>query len=545
MIINPKAVQAFLNRDLANSDRAKRLSDAALDRRLAALVPRPRFTTAPLWHQKICFLLGVKYGSYLYFLDPGLGKTWLALNLHKYRQRVAKRRLRLLVLVPNVANIGRKEAAGGGWGEEVFKHAPELEFLGVDESLVGEARRAAILKSRVDVVCVTYQGLAQLVTTPKRERSSSSSGRSRTAWAVNSRKFKELARTFDEVVFDESNMIQNPQSLYCRIARRLSRTARSRACLTGTPFNRDPTALWSQFYVCDGGATLGPNLGIFRAAFFIEKDNYWSRGVEYVFDRRMESALSRMIRHRSIRFAEEECLDLPKSIGGIRRPMVRSVPMSREAFGHYKRVLEDIRKAKGNVEEMKQAYTRARMLCSGYLPVRDEATGKRVDIPLPHNPKLDMLVALLREIPEHEKVIVYHEYRTTGALIAQRLAKEKIKHERLFGGTTDKIGVVSRFKRNRSLRVLVMSRSGARGHNLQVCRYMAIFESPSDPVGRVQLERRIRRHGIEHRPRYYDLQLAGSIDADILASLRNGCDLLESLIDGTAGRLRVPDGFGP
>lgn len=542
-MINPKAVQAFLSRELANSDRAKRLNDAALDERLAALDPPPRFHTRPLWHQKIAFLLSLKYGSYLAFLDPGLGKTWLALNLFRYRRMVSRRNKekvprRVLVLVPNEANVGRKEDSGGGWGEEVFKHTPKLGFLGVDSSLVGEGRRQAILNTSASVVCITYQGWAQLVCSSVRVQRRGAR-RATNEWKVDKKKAKALEARFTDVVFDESNMIQNHQSLYCKLAKRFIKTARTRECLTGTPFNRDPTALWSQFFVCDEGATLGPNLGIFRAAFFIERTNFWSKGVEYVFDTRMERKLSRVLRHRSVRFSEEECLDLPKSIGGIRRPMIRTVKMSREAFAHYKGAIAAIRQAKGNLQEIEQAYLKARMICGGYLPVRHKS-GKRVDVPLPDNPKLEALVALLREIPEREKVIVYHEYRTTGALIAARLKKERIKHEWLYGGTRDKIGAVSRFKRDRRVRVLLMSRSGTRGHNLQCSRYMVIVESPSDPVGRVQLERRIRRSGTTRRPRYYDLHVAGSIDGSILESLRGGCDLLASLMDGTAARLRLP-----
>ena len=520
-MINPAAVRAFLDRPRANSDKAKRFTDAALDRMLARLNPPPRFVFPPYWHQKIAFLLGLKYGSYLFLLDMGLGKTKVVLDLFRYRRRLKQSR-RLLVLVPNTANIG-------GWEEEARVHTPHLTFLGLDERYVGDARREAILRTDANIVAVTYHGWAQLVTSPKRvERH----GEERNKWAIDKKKARDLERRFDEVVFDESNTIQNSRSLYFRMAKRFIKVARFRSCLTGTPFNKDPIALWGQFYVVDQGATLGVHLGLFRQAFFIEKKAYWGGGFKYEFDPRMEEDLYAMLRHRSVRFSEEECLDLPPKIGGLERPVIRSVVMPRETWDHYQGLVEELKATRGNYSLMESAYMRLRMLCSGYLPMKDE-DGNRTDVPLPQNPKLDALVALLREIPSDKKVIVFHWYRATGALIAARFVKEKISHVRLFGGTSNKSEAIARFKTDPKCRILLASSAGARGHNLQVAHHMAIFESPDSLDARKQLEKRIRRPGQEHPTHYYDLQVKSSIDQQILASLQAGRRLFDALVDGT------------
>lgn len=524
-MINPAAVREFLDRPRANSDKAKRFTDVALDRMIARLDPPVLFRT-PMWrHQKIAFLLALKYGSYCVFLDPGGGKSRITLELFNYRRRLGKSK-RLLVLVPNSANVG-------GWKEQVEEHTPQLRFLGVDESLAGEERRRAIVETNASVVAITYQGWSQLVTTSMDVKRK---GKTVREWVIDKRKAKELESRFDEAVCDESDAIKNHSSLYFKTAKRLMKTCHTRLPLSGSPFNRDPTDLWSQFYIVDKGESLGAHLGLFRAAFFTEKSNYWSGGTDYEFDPRMEEELYAAMRHRSVRFSDEECTDLPKKIGGMRKPIIRTVAMPDETSKHYQRLVDELTKARGNYELMDNTYTRMRMLCSGYLPMKDER-GRRVDVPLPQNPKLEALIELLREIPADKKVIVFHEYRTTGAFIAERLTKEKISYVRLFGAMTgNKSDAVARFKKDtpERCRVLLASGSGAKGHNLQrACWFTVFFESFDDPTRRMQAEKRTHRPGQLHPTRFFDLHVRGSIDARILASLRHGVRLFDALMDGT------------
>lgn len=520
MALDPRVTQRFLKRKLANSDKAKRFSLGALDRKLAALNPPPRVRLPMLRHQKISFLLAAKYGSYFPILGVGLGKTKLMLDLFSWRKR-RKDSKRLLVLVPGIGNVG-------GWEAEVEKHAPHLRFTGIDDRVLGAEREEA-LKHPGDIVVMTYQGWANAVcvTVEKRGRN----GKTTREWTVDPKKAKKLERLFDEVCFDESHLLKNHMGLYFRAARRLSSVCRYRTCLTGTPFSRDPASLWSQFFVVDRGQTLGHSIGLMRAALFKQVKNYWSRGHDYKFDESKWETLHRMMKHRSVRFSEDECLDLPKSLGGYVDPIIRQCMLPKKTWTYYERLVEELRAAQGDIRLMDNAYARMRQLCSGWLPVKD-GVGGRHEIVFPTNPKLDLLVAELEAIPEDDKVIVACEYVKTGDLIAERLKKLKVKHLRLYGQTTGKGRVIKSFREDPSIRVLVASKAGSTGHNLQAASWIIFFESPNDPASRKQFEGRIRRTGQKKRPHYIDLHVIGGIEGPILESLRTGADLLDLVVEG-------------
>ena len=96
--------------------------------------------------------------------------------------------------------------------------------------------------------------------------------------------------------------------------------------LTGTPANMSMLDLWSQFYVADGGQTLGKTLGWFRQAFFREVESDY--GTKYEIRQRKIPQLHRILRSGAIRYEDKECQDLPDTLGGIEKPMIRMVPMS-------------------------------------------------------------------------------------------------------------------------------------------------------------------------------------------------------------------------
>jgi len=142
MAISAQIVQAFLDRKLSDSDTAKRFTDEALDAKIRNLQPYPVMYTQPRRHQKISFLLSLQYPNYAIFLDPGLGKSKVMLDLYAYRVRCGLIR-RCLVLVPNTVLIGN-------WYEQIETHQPELS-MGVSDSGVD-----VFWDEDVQVVICTY-----------------------------------------------------------------------------------------------------------------------------------------------------------------------------------------------------------------------------------------------------------------------------------------------------------------------------------------------------------------------------------------------------
>lgn len=524
MVVKRSSVTDYFARKLADSAKAKRFTVRALDAKLGQLRPTPRFATKPYKHQKVCFLLGVKHPQYLLFLDVGTGKTKISLDLVSYWKRLGKIK-RTLVLVPYASNVGE-------WEDQAKLHAPKLRVVGIDQ--YGREARLEALDEPADVNVITYAGWLHLISTKVRIKK-------KVRMVIDEEKARKLERKFTGLIGDECTFLRHRRSLTFRAFYRLAKRCPVRYGLTGTPFDKKPEDLWAQFYATDRGDTLGSTQGIFRAAFFIQKERFWGRGFDYVFDERKMPELSRMIRHRSIRYAQEECSDLPASIGGIGAeggPMVRPVRLSPETREYYNKIIDGLTEARGNFTLLDNAYHRMRQLTAGFLVYKDPE-GQKVEIRFRKNPKVDALIDLLNELAPDKKVIVYNEYRTSGELICERLKKEKIRHVRIYSKTSDKKGVIAKFKEDKRCRVLVGSRTIAYGLNLQAnCHYMIFFECPDSSLIRKQVEGRIRRDGQKKRPHFWDLAIRRTVDEKILRLVRKGKSLHDAIVDGKGAGLR-------
>lgn len=504
MVVARFAVDDFLNRPVRNSDKVKLFSSNALDKKIFELIPTPHFTTQPYLHQKACFLLGLKYPAYLFLLYMGLGKTKLILDLFSYRQRTEKLK-RLLVLVPNISNIET-------WREQVEIHAPHLSFAGISGN---REERASLILGASEVCVATYMGWLHLVCDNKNNK-----------MVINEKQAKKYSQLFDQVVLDESSSFRKRKSLTYRACRRFIKYVPYRYCLTGTPFGRNPEDLWTQFYIIDSGQTLGETLGLFRAAFFTEKDDFWSGGKKYIFDKKKQKQLYDKMRNVSISYSEEECPDLPAKTYSI-RPII----FSEETWAYYDKLVEELREAKGNFQLLKNTFIRMRQLASGFLAVQDPE-GERIEVVFKENPKLEATIDLLHEIPFNRKVVIFNEFQKSGDILCARLKQERMPHVRLFGKTKNKAEVQHRFKETDKYRIMVSSSAGAYGGNWQVANYVVFYESPTCPILRTQMEKRVHRQGQNRAVFYFDLPVKGSVEEKILKYLKEGKDLFKILVEG-------------
>lgn len=517
-MISSLGLQKFFARPLRDSGTAKTLSAKKLDRMLASkgLV----FKTSLRRAQKVCLLLGWKYSRYLFLLGMGGGKSKLSLDLFANRKRTGEAR-RCLVVVPYITNLG-------AWDEEVRKHT-DLRVKTIDQD--GFEGRWSAMLGKADVVVVTYQGLAAMLCKLERVQKSE---RAMNRMKPDAKLLKQLTDSFDFVVLDEVDAIKNPKSLWFKLVKSINKRVSYLYALTGTPFDKDPADLWSQFFIIDGGHCLGETLGLYRGAFFTSKWGYFG-GIEHTFKRSMKGELSRRLRHCSVRYAEHECQDLPAAVGGLSGDLMRvPVKLPKEQQPYYDRVHEDYVESGRKLALMEAAYLRMRMVCSGWLGAKDES-GERVQITFKHNPKFDAAIDLLRKIPENEKVVLVCWFNSTCAMLMKRLHVEKIGAV-LVNGTVSgkaKTEAVVQFKRPGGPRVLVASTAISKGVNLQAAsRYMVFLESPDSTISRRQLEGRIRREGGSGLPcYYYDIVVSDSVDERILNALVSGKELHDVVVD--------------
>lgn len=462
-------------------------------------------------HQLVCFSIGLAEPHFAFYLDMGAGKSVISLDLFRY-YREHEGITKLLVLSPKAVNVQT-------WIDQCHEHAPQLRVVPIVGN--GKERQAAVAQDG-DVYLLSYPGLQTMMTELVRKGNARKRHRE-----IVPDKAREFTQHFDMVVFDESHRLGHHEALVFHECRLLADRAKVRYALSGTPFGRDPMLLWSQFRLVDDGETLGNKLGLFRSAFFHEKINWW--GVpEYTFDKKLEDTLHRIIQNKCIYYSETEFSDVP-AVSHIKR----RVAFSKSAEAQYKEMVRQLRAAKGNVKEMESVFTRMRMVTSGFLSVKTEF-GERLVHDFEENPKLDELLTIVDDLPIGKKLIVYHDYRHTGALLAKAFDDLGLKYARISGEVKDQAAQLSKFLHDKKVLYLIANTETAgTGTNLQgVCNYIVYYESPVSPITRKQSEKRVARQGQKEHVYIYDLIVKDSVDEKILGFLDEGKDLFEAICKG-------------
>lgn len=447
--------------------------------------------------------------------NTGTGKTLLTIALARYHRRADGAKT-CLVLVPNKINCHE-------WARELEQHCPKATYSILEGS---SERKWELFQEQADFSIVTYAGMAHMVSdiVPTKRKN-------KNKLKPDKAKVRAFCSMVDGVICDESTSIASHRSLAYRVVRQLSKRVTFLYLLTGTPFGRDPTPLWAQMYVVDQGETLGPTLGIFREAFFSKSKSYWGRGFDYKFKKTMKKELNRLLAHRSLEW-EAGKDEMPSLI-----PYVKVVKLPMESTAYYNKAKEQLRKARGNFKETKNAFLRMRQISSGFIGYYDDEVGERAKFVFDENPKLDMLLSVIDSIEEDKQLIVFHQFTFSGDQIAKSLKEKKIKFARIYGSEKDPKSQLDKFTKDPKCRVfLIQNDSGAYGLNLQMAQYFIYYEAPVRPIIREQTKARSFRTYSPHKTVFQiDLVVEGTYDQKILDSLAEGMDLFKAIVKGDYG----------
>lgn len=522
------AVNKFRDRQLDSYRWMKRLTLRELKRMVADLDVQHEFISKKkMWkHQYVAFLIGVYIEYFLFFLDMGLGKSRVILELIAYFKKRGDLKA-ALILVPNTASIE-------SWVMQVEEHRPDLDCVPMYGS--SEERWELMNDGWGEVFIINYAGLrhmcCELVELQYQDKRK---------LMVNERSIRELKEKFDLICLDESTEIMNHRSLTYRLCKKLARGIRFRFGMAGIPLGRDPQALWSQFNFCDDGETLGTTLSIFREAFFKRTENYWSGGYDYKFNRKYTKRLNRVIQNRSIHYDESECRDVPKK---MYNPIY--VPFTPEMRAYYNRIVAKLKADKRDLRLARNTFLNLRQLASGFIGVIDDESGTKAHIEFPENPKMEALAQLVREIPTRRKFLIYHQFVWTGERIGKELEKLGIKYVWIRGAQKDGPAMLRQFTEDEETKAMVLSNDcGAFALNLQRANYEFFVESPVSPIIRGQAEKRLRPglqpmvtvNGRKQRRRcfYMDfIMRKNTADESIQTFLKEGKNIESALMRGSA-----------
>jgi superfamily II DNA or RNA helicase len=404
--------------------------------------------------------------------DMGLGKTlqviaFLCARIASGRALAAAS----LVVAPTslIAN----------WRRELERFAPHLQTL----AWVGARRhevRGGLTDS--DIVLVSY--------------------------GVLLRDFEALAQTrFDCLILDEAQAIKNPRSRAAELVKGLQ--CEQRIALSGTPIENNLQELWSlmDFAV--------PGLLGSEAQF----KQFFRTPIEQQHDEHRLLALrSQVAPYLLRRMKEQVARELPP-----KTEVVRPV----ELKGKQRELYESIRIAAhekirgamrqrgvgGSTVTILAALTKLRQLCCDPRLLQGEhARGVR------DSAKYQHLMELLRDQnAQGRKVLVFSQFASMLALIAQGLRDARIDHVALTGQTRDRERPVRAFQEGDASVFLISLKAGGTGLNLTRADTVVHYDPWWNPAAQDQATDRAHRIGQRNPVFVYSLIAAGSVEERMLA----------------------------
>lgn len=449
-------------------------------------LPEMSFKTEPFFHQKLGLSYVLNHPYFALFWEMGTGKTKVMIDMIRYLLENDPEYQRFLIVCPLSVVYS--------WKEEFEKHS---DLSSEVELLVGErAKRKSKLEKDKHIYVINYDG-ARVIP------------------------IDLLAKRFDVIIADESQMIKDLRRKRTKIMLRLAKRAKRRYILTGTPILNNPLELFSQILFLDQGETFGWAFTAFRERYYYKIDAGYPKLI--LKDGALED-IREKISPLSHRVLKEECLELPE-----RTWMVRYCELSENQKKVYNELANNfvIQLKNGDSISAFQAITQLmkfQQITSGFL--YSDSGGV---YHFKANPKLEALKDIAKEL---DKFVVFYKFKAEAQIIKEALEKLGFKVVVISGdqNTAERERVIEKFNStDAGIALLGQIQCAALGLNLQTATY-GIFYSNDFSYGlRYQAEARLHRIGSKGKITYIDLIAKNTIDESIKELLEKKKDLSDRL----------------
>ena len=448
------------------------------------------------------------------FADCGVGKTWMVLVSTQEQFR------RGIVSPGKVLICAKLATLETGWMDDCAKFTHmKAALLWTKSNYKKKEKILEILNSNADVFIINHDGLRVFE--------------------------KELcAKNFEKVVVDESTILKSFKGASKRFKggrtgqalMAISKNARWRVIMSGTPAPNGPQDLWGQMHFLDpAGVLLEKTINDFnhtfmKEVFFGDPNNpntpkTWKPGPE-------SHKVGEIVNPFSYRVKIRDHLhDLPsKAI--IKRPAY----MGGEQLRAYKKMEEELWAEIGDtsvtVDMALTKLIKLRQITGGFIINAAEEA-----VPVEHNPKLDALDCLLEDEIDHgQKVVIYAQYQYEIELLLNRY--KDYGAVTVYGGnkSSDNLANIRSFIENKNVRLCILHpKSAAHGITFVCAHYMIFYSISYSAEDNYQCVRRIERAGQKHPMFVYYLLAEGdgneSIDEIMFDVVADKEDYQESLLN--------------
>jgi superfamily II DNA or RNA helicase len=430
--------------------------------------------------------------------DMGLGKTLQTIAHLCLECESGRAKLPSLVVAPT--------SLAGNWERELAKFAPGLRVV----RLCGRDRkdRQAAAES-CDVCLTTYPTLLR-----------------------DTEYFAKQSYHF--VILDEAQVIKNRRSRVHDAASKLS--SQYRLCLTGTPIENSLGELWSLFDFLMPGL-LGDEPS-FKHFYRIPIEQQRDEGRLAALRAQVTPyILRRLKRDVAKELPPKTEIVRPIELRGKQRELYESIRVA--AHGDVRAAIRKKGIAASTITIL-DALMRLRQLCCDPRLLKSDAA-RFVRESAKYELFFELLESLLRD---GHRVLVFSQFTSMLALLAQGLVERKIRYVTLTGQTQNRQKPVDEFEGGRADVFLISLKAGGTGLNLVSADTVIHYDPWWNPAAQDQATDRAYRIGQKKPVFVYNLVAAGSVEERMLGLQAKKRQLADSVLGAPpaqAASLFAPD----
>ncbi len=465
-----------------------------------------RFKTKPYAHQLTALEKSWNKETYAYFMEMGTGKTKVLIDNLAMLYDKGK--------VDGALIIAPKGVIGTWYKQEIPNHLPDhIENVSVMwQSLITKKQ-----KNNLDALFKLEEKLHILIMNV--EALSTSKGTEFAARFLNSHKTL--------MAIDESTTIKNSSAKRTKNILALSKYAKYRRIMTGSPVTKNPLDLYSQ---CE---FLSPWLLNFQSFYafrnrYAEMKTIHARGrsIQVVHKFQNIGELSDKLKGFSYRVLKEDCLDLPDKIY-----IKRNIALTSEQLKLYQQ-MKTMALAVLNGKQVTSVTVltqlmRLHQITCGHFTADDGSTQ------LVKSNRITELMDVLEEVEGKAIIWANYQHDITNIIkaIVEEYGEESIVDYYGLTAQEDRQENIQQFQNNSKCRFLIGTpQTGGYGITLTAANTVIYYSNGYDLEKRLQSEDRAHRIGQKKSVTYVDLICENTVDEKIVKALRNKINIASEVL---------------
>ena len=344
-------------------------------------------------------------------------------------------------------------------------------------------------------------------------------------------------------IMDESHRIKGPGGRASRFASQIADRSRRRLALTGTPMPHSPLDIYAQYRAIDKGVfgvdylrfrdryTVNEELNIRNSAQMRLKTGTETREIKRTIGYRNEDELNGRFHSLAFVVAANEVLDLPETVNSYHR-----VPLAPRARRIHNQLAKEFRAEvdAGRITNAANALTkllRLQQITSGFAVTENEETkgqgpgAKDQETVEVDCAKADALADILEDLPQGENVVVFARF-IHDLDVVHRVAGKAGRDSWELSGRRRQL---DDWKREGGV-LATQIQTGSIGIDMteaRCCVYYSLGYSLGDYL---QSRARVHRPGQTRDVHYIHLIAAGTVDEQVMGSLRSKEDVVERIL---------------